>query len=608
MYNKMQDDGIQVDKMLTLIRDGPNVNKTIFQKMNELISGDHPEFKGLINLGSCTLHTVHNAFGKGIEQYGKDIDNLCMDLHTLFKYSAARREDYKDIQIEFELPEHAFQQHTEVRWLSLGPAIKRILEQWDAIVHFVTELAKDSSRSPKSVAYKRVYMMLGTKERGTTKVTLEFLRDVMPVFEKFLLLFQKASPVIHVVYDNMCDTLLKLMRRFMKPQTTEKKYGAELVSIQCTDTKLQLVDKELTIGDATRKALATLQSDKQKHAMLGIRAFFSTTTSYLQQKLPLSNDLLRQLGCLNPKKRDRKSTVTSIESITCALQPKVNVSEVLDEWKLFQVDNDVPVYSASDRIETFWNKVFQIHSDDGDARYKVLPCVIKSALVLAQTNAESERSLSINARIVTQERASLSESTIVGLHVLKDAVNFYDPITHRPEKIPVTKDLKKAVKLAHSAYKERLEMEKEVEAKKMEEAKKQKDMTEKERKEKEKLIEKKESLAKTEEDLNEQESKALQNLEAAEELLNDATSKLQDALASKTLNKNSVTAATMMLKSAKETRKEAMDQLEKIRKKQKSQKKTAYELLDQALPSSKVLQMKRKSEEDEKCGKKLRKK
>ena len=88
VYNKMQDDGIQVDKMLTFIWDEPNVNKTIFQKMNELISGDHPEFKGLIDLGSCTLR---NAFGKGIEHYGKDIDNLCMDLHTLFKYSSARR-------------------------------------------------------------------------------------------------------------------------------------------------------------------------------------------------------------------------------------------------------------------------------------------------------------------------------------------------------------------------------------------------------------------------------------------------------------------------------------------------------------------------------------
>ena len=59
--------------------------------------------------------------------------------------------------------------------------------------------------------------------------------------------------------------------------------------------------------------------------------------------------------------------MTSIQSIECALQPKLNVSEVLDEWKLFQIDNDGPVYKATDRIETFWNKVFQIHSDDGDA-------------------------------------------------------------------------------------------------------------------------------------------------------------------------------------------------------------------------------------------------
>ena len=51
-----------------------------------------------------------------------------------------------------------------------------------------------------------------------------------------------------------------------------------------------------------------------------------------------------------------------------------------------------------------------------------------------------------------------------------------------------------------------------------------------------------------------------------------------------------------------------MDQLEKIRKKQQSQNKTAYNLLNQALPSSKVLQMKRKSEDAEKCAKKLGKK
>ena len=188
-------------------------------------------------------------------------------------------------------------------------------------MHFVMELAKDSARSPKSAHYKRVYMMLGTKEKDVTRVTLEFLNDIIPAFEEFLLPFQKSSPVIHVVYDSLCDILLKLMR-FLKPQATEKKYGAELASIECTNTKLQLADKETVIGDGTWKALNALQAEKQKRSMLGMRSFFGTATSYLQQKLPLSNELLRQLGCLNPKKRDRKSTVASIESITCGLAAK----------------------------------------------------------------------------------------------------------------------------------------------------------------------------------------------------------------------------------------------------------------------------------------------
>ena len=132
--------------------------------MNELILQDHPEFQGLIDLGSWTIHIMHNAFGKCIDQYGKDIDQLCMDLYFLFKHSAAGCEDFKNVQIEMEVEPHNFQQHTEVQWLGIGPSIKRILEKWDAIIQFVAELAKDPRKVPKSINYKRVYMMLGPKE------------------------------------------------------------------------------------------------------------------------------------------------------------------------------------------------------------------------------------------------------------------------------------------------------------------------------------------------------------------------------------------------------------------------------------------------------------
>ena len=196
-------------------------------------------------------------------------------------------------------------------------------------------------------------MMLNAKEKMVTRVLLEFLNDVIPVFEQFLLLFQRASPLIHIMYDSMCDILVRLLRRFMKGQAVEKRYGSDLTSIECQDVKLQLPDKSIVIGKGAREALVKLTSEQQRQALLGIRSFMCTTATELQQKLPL------------------------------------------------KVDNELPDYKQQERIEKYWNAVFQLQSSDGQLRYKLLPAVIKSALTLGQTTAESEHSLSVNAAIVT---------------------------------------------------------------------------------------------------------------------------------------------------------------------------------------------------------------
>ena len=64
---------------------------------------------------------------------------------------------------------HNFQQHTEVHWLSIGPAIKRVLEQWEAICQFVNDLSKDAKKVPKSINYKRVYMLLVQRRKQSQK-------------------------------------------------------------------------------------------------------------------------------------------------------------------------------------------------------------------------------------------------------------------------------------------------------------------------------------------------------------------------------------------------------------------------------------------------------
>ena len=130
---------------------------------------------------------------------------------------------------------------------------------------------------------KRVYMLLGTKEKSVTRVMLEFLCNVIPLFKQFLILHQKSLPVVHMLYDSMCDILAKLMRRFMKTQVFERKYGLDLAGIQCRDLKAQLADRDTVIGDNTRKALRKLLPDQQTNVP-GICSFFSTTVSYLPRE------------------------------------------------------------------------------------------------------------------------------------------------------------------------------------------------------------------------------------------------------------------------------------------------------------------------------------
>ena len=105
--------------------------------------------------------------------------------------------------------------------------------------------------------------------------------------------------------------------------------------------------------------------------------------------------------------------------------------------------------------------------------------------------------------------------------------------------------------------------------------------------------------------MNEKEIKARNELKVADELLNEASAKLNDALSSTPINKNSVTVAKMMLDTTKEKCEKAMDCLDSVRKQKKSLDKTTHKLLDKAL-SSTEMGRKRKSDNEEPSNKKVK--
>ena len=64
--------------LLSLSSDGPNVNKAIKTIINSKIKANHQ--RKLVDTGPCQLHVVHNSFRKGVEGYGSNMENLCIDI------------------------------------------------------------------------------------------------------------------------------------------------------------------------------------------------------------------------------------------------------------------------------------------------------------------------------------------------------------------------------------------------------------------------------------------------------------------------------------------------------------------------------------------------
>eukprot|EP00117_Sycon_ciliatum_P040123 scpid49772/ scgid29541/ len=108
--------------ILQLSMDGPNVNWSVFDKLSKEVEVEAGH--RLLNVGSCGLHVLHNAFKLGCSKAGWDIEHAMCCLHWLFHDDPARREDYVELSGSSTFP-LKFCGH---RWLENVPVAERLLD------------------------------------------------------------------------------------------------------------------------------------------------------------------------------------------------------------------------------------------------------------------------------------------------------------------------------------------------------------------------------------------------------------------------------------------------------------------------------------------------
>ena len=188
------------------------------------------------------------------------------------------------------------------------------------------------------------------------------------------------------------------------------------------------------------RCIEDLSDSSAKKAILGMRTFYKTVIKYMHQMFPHDNILLRSLSCLNPMEQRGQYSMQHC-MVVAQNMPSLSEEEqitVADEWAHYmevEIKEDLSL-----RVYHFWRKVFGGIDSSGD-KFVVLPKMVKCAFALCHSNADIERSLSVNKRMLTKINTKMSEETVNGLRSTKAAVQKYG----HASKVPITLEMVKAV-------------------------------------------------------------------------------------------------------------------------------------------------------------------
>lgn len=93
--------------------------------------------------------------------------------------------------------------------------------------------------------------------------------------------------------------------------------------------------EDLEIGESTKKAMSRMiKKEQHKATLMEMRSFFLASAEHLQKNLPLRNELLKDLQCMNRSARVSAESEAAIRRIALALPHvvcDVEISMVTDE-------------------------------------------------------------------------------------------------------------------------------------------------------------------------------------------------------------------------------------------------------------------------------------
>ena len=386
-------------------------------------NGVHALFRKILphlpSWGGCVAHDASNILKSAVPKLAPNLTKLYGALRTyLNSASLHRKRKYEDVCAENGLIPQAIPQMIDVRFRVIVRLAKWMEDDERCIYLFIKQL-EEFLRAGNNKEPTETEMTILTEYKCNyleVRLTNKFILDVSAPLIKFLNYFESNEVRVHQQFASIVDLVYNFLSKFLKnagmKAAEETVSGKKLLNVDYKDTKLQLDDNKIFLGEKVDGFLKEMglkrDSEEIKPWMKKVRLFYEEA-------------LAKMFKYYGPSLKSRTLRYMSV------LCPSATLSLTLDElklrWKYLaegfpNIITSSEAYKLLDEVvklktlegldaelepDEFFKELSTVTDENGN-NLKVFPLVIKlgSALLTGHnSSSNAERDFSIMVSIGT---------------------------------------------------------------------------------------------------------------------------------------------------------------------------------------------------------------
>ncbi|PNF17541.1 hypothetical protein B7P43_G15823 [Cryptotermes secundus] len=168
VLQSLEKHNLDVNTVSSYCADTANANYGKTHSLYQLLRSKNPN----LLKANCSNHIIHNTIKFVIDRLDVDVETVVLKICNHFSVSAKRREELKPFSEFLNLEWTEIMRHVPTRWLSLTPAISRLLQNWEAMTSYFNSIPN----CPKLLS--NIFMKDDPEEAVLPEIYFNFLSNI----------------------------------------------------------------------------------------------------------------------------------------------------------------------------------------------------------------------------------------------------------------------------------------------------------------------------------------------------------------------------------------------------------------------------------------------